>query len=184
MNPNAACAALTVALWLGAGPAWAGSRPECPAGPATEFGRVHPLDARLTVLVREALATSVTFQRLVRHLAQTDGVVIIAAGSLQSPAGGARLRGAMTHDVTTSGSYRIIRIYVRPSLDLVTIGTLAHELRHATEVLDAPGVRNADAVRALYERIGFHVHAGNFETEAASETGRRVIAEVQACRAQ
>ena len=181
MSQHAAGAVLALALSLVGADARAGL-PACPAARAADFGSIHPLDARLAALMREAIVTSTTFQKLVDQVSTTDGLVMIEVGPAPSR-GGVRLRGAMMHNVIASGPYRLIRINVWPSVDLVTIGTLAHELQHAIEVLSDPRIRDTDAVEALYRRIGFAVQAGTYETEAAADTGRHVIAEVQACRA-
>jgi hypothetical protein len=62
------------------------------------------------------------------------------------------------------------------------VATIAHELRHAAEVLEDPAVRTAADVTALFERIGYTVYAGVLETTAAEEIERTVARELRASR--
>jgi hypothetical protein len=55
---------------------------------------------------------------------------------------------------------------------------LAHELRQAIEVLEAPDVYTENAVDQLIERIGTHVYSGAVETEAALDAERAVRREL------
>jgi hypothetical protein len=60
--------------------------------------------------------------------------------------------------------------------------TLAHELQHAIEVLEAPDVATAGAVDELFERIGTNTSAGVMETQAALDVERAVGRELSADR--
>ncbi len=54
---------------------------------------------------------------------------------------------------------------------------LAHELQHALEVGGAPEVRDVEALRALFERIGTNLGGGQFETDAATAVGKQALRE-------
>ncbi len=88
----------------------------------------------------------------------------------------------MSHRVTMAGGFRIIRIGIDARGRDATIAVLAHELRHALEVLDQPAAVDASAVNALYERIGVRVAAGLYETDAAQTAERRVVRELGRCK--
>jgi hypothetical protein len=59
------------------------------------------------------------------------------------------------------------------------IALVGHELQHALEVAESPGVRDEPSLMALYEAIG-HGEQGRhrYDTMAAQNTGRRVRLEL------
>ncbi len=61
------------------------------------------------------------------------------------------------------------------------IAVIAHELRHAVEVADAPDVRNETSLVKLYERIGRRSGVPHcYETDAAQDAARHVRRELVA----
>jgi hypothetical protein len=61
------------------------------------------------------------------------------------------------------------------------ISIIAHELRHAIEIADAPDVRNETGLVKLYERIGRKSGLPHcYETQAAQDAARHVRRELVA----
>jgi len=131
----------------------------------------------LRALVQEGVARSATIARLVDRLQASDVVVYIEYGH------------AMPHDeaggvsfMSATGGRRYLRIRIR--WDLLRkhqLAILGHELRHAVEIAEAPGVVDASSLASLYQRIGVEVaHRPHrcFDTDAAVEAGRQVMREV------
>jgi hypothetical protein len=56
--------------------------------------------------------------------------------------------------------------------------TLAHELQHAVELLEAKNARSPTECEALFARIGFRSGPHSYETHAAVEVDRRVAKEL------
>jgi hypothetical protein len=91
------------------------------------------------------------------------------------------LSGALSHSVSMAGAHRVLHVMVAP--DRVTGSwSLAHELQHAIEVLEASDVATEAAVDRLFERIGIQVSAGVRETQAALDVERVVSRELSANR--
>ena len=61
----------------------------------------------------------------------------------------------------------------------VIVALLGHELQHAAEVADAPGVQTAEAFAEFYRRIGVPTGAGRYDSLAAQSAGRIVRAELR-----
>ena len=68
------------------------------------------------------------------------------------------------------------------TIPLERVALLGHELYHALEIAQEPGVRDTQTLRALYRRIGHEYGRGQFETEPARTAGRRVQAELSGPR--
>jgi hypothetical protein len=58
------------------------------------------------------------------------------------------------------------------------IAFLAHELRHAVEVAQAPDVRDVAGLLHLYERIGYSLGGGHFETASAVAAENEALREL------
>jgi hypothetical protein len=72
----------------------------------------------------------------------------------------------------------MLRIFVaNDRADVDAIGSLAHELTHAWEVLRNPTIRTHSQMVLLYEQIGYHV-GFVVETSEAIAAGRQVRAEL------
>jgi hypothetical protein len=157
------------------------ARPRClessPAAPA----RVRAITPLADRALRDGLRRSSTLAALVERIDRSDGIVYIQDGVLR-PQMGSRLRGALSHRVVLGPGFRLLHIIVMAAADDAMIVTIAHELRHAIEVIETPEAVDTASVGLLYERIGFRTRAGVYETNAADETGERVQAELSRCR--
>jgi hypothetical protein len=81
-----------------------------------------------------------------------------------------------------SGQQRYLRVQVAVTMNPdEMISIIAHELRHAIEVADAPDVRNETGLVKLYERIGRKSGVPHcYETDAAQDAARHVRRELVA----
>lgn len=140
-------------------------------------GSVHRIrtdNALLRELVRDARERSATFRRLTDEIQATDGIVY-----LERMKCGRHVRACLAHAVTVVGPNRVLRVMVSPTeLGIDAIALMAHELRHAMEVLSDPTVRSRPAMFFLYQRIGSW-RGSAFETEAAIATELAVRREMR-----
>lgn len=161
---------LVCALALAAAsPAWSAS--QLPAS----IPRIRPLGESAVLVLRRGIAHSPTFRELAARLERSDVVVYVSVEPRSSgkSAGATRFVGAARYN-------RFLHVSLDRTLaPKAMIALLAHELRHALEVADAPSIRDIDAFRQYYEQQGFHNgHLNTFDSRAARETGRRVRAEL------
>jgi hypothetical protein len=92
-------------------------------------------------------ARSATFRELVAAIEQSDLAVYIQA----LPVG----RVGQLQFVSAAGGLRYVWITVRiQGTDDDVVPILAHELTHAVEIAQAPGVKDAASLLRLYERLG------------------------------
>jgi hypothetical protein len=134
----------------------------------------HPTFSRL---LAEGYARSETFRGLVVRLNESD-VVVYVEPELAPRLG---LRGYLMSDVVIGGGKRFLRIRLYPFGNVNTlIARLGHELQHAVEVADAPGVRDEDTFSQHFVRIG-RVDCGAtcYETDAAGQMQRAVARELR-----
>jgi hypothetical protein len=137
------------------------------------FRRVRSEKPALAALIGEGISRSKTFAGLVASIDRTDGLVYVGEGTC-----GGRVRACLAMAVSVAGPNRILRIQVdsrRPRRDL--IAAIGHELRHAIEVLNEPGIRNRDALFHFYLREAPTARE-TFETPAAVRAGIAVFAEL------
>lgn len=144
--------------------------------------RLRPQDDRLVEVLREGAAQSTTFKALVDRIEASNVIVYISRNPLMKPT----LSGTLTW-MTRAGDYRYVRASISPDLTFdQAIATVAHELRHAVEVIDDESVSDEKTLVALYRRIGHQSSAAapsRWETAAAQETGFQVRRELVAARA-
>lgn len=142
--------------------------------PHASSPRVRSSHSHIAALIAMGTEHSHTFRGIVDTIAASDGIVYIEEGRCS---GGVR---ACVKDVVKSGSNRFlwIRIDLRKD-DVAAIATIAHELRHAIEILSAPAVTTSAAMSAFYRREGNPGFAGAFETAAAVAAGDAVHAELR-----
>jgi len=148
---------LVVVLSMLTGPSIAAEpdRRLIPTGPATPWSRpggprVRPQEDRVASLLQEGLLRSVTLRRLAERLEAGDVIVYL---ELQ-PRLHSRLSGCVTW-MGRAGSFRYVRASIAPALPFdAAIASIAHELTHAVEVLDATAVVDERTLLALYRRIG------------------------------
>jgi hypothetical protein len=131
---------------------------------------VRGADAKARMLLREGVARSATFRRLLDVLQSSDVVVYVETGVLDRP-------GRLVF-VTAGRDCRFLRVSIRiPGRDADLIAWLAHELQHAVEIAAAREVTDQHAVLDLYQRIGT-ADRSTVESAAAQETWARVRDEV------
>ena len=138
--------------------------------------RVRSTDRRIVKLLHMGMERSKTFAELVTALNTTDVIVYIErVPTLPTTLAGRLLLLPITRN------QRYLRIQVRGDLSPVElISLIGHELRHALEIAEHPGVRDDSAMTALYQRIG-HPSTGalhTYDTQAAQTAGRQVRMEL------
>jgi hypothetical protein len=137
--------------------------------------RVRAPQPRTHEFIVEGFRRSRTFANLMFALNRTDVIVYVeTAFGLGSDTMGRLLM------LPLAGNQRYLRIQIRETLSRDdAIAVIAHELRHALEVAEAPEVRDQASLIKLYQRIGYE-SAGwhSFDTDAAQTTGRRVKSEL------
>jgi hypothetical protein len=141
---------------------------ECPVGP-----RVRSSHAYLRAMIDQAVARSSTFRRIVDAIEATDGIVYVEHGDCKHG-----VRACLVLDVTVAAGYRILRVIVdarQPDWDVMA--SVGHELRHALEVLEDPGLADTPSVYLFYAQA--HQEKDRpFETRAAIDAGLAVRNEV------
>lgn len=138
-----------------------------PGGP-----RLRPRDARTASWLDEGRARSPRLRELADTLSRGDLIVYIVADA-HLPR---HLDGGLTWQAT-AGGFRYVRVSLNPRLPRTqAIATLAHELQHALEVLEAPEVVCPLSLLHYFRRIGTSRgrdgHA--WDTDAALDMGRDV----------
>ena len=137
---------------------------------------IRTTDGRLIRLLRDGVRGSETFRRLVDRLRQSDVIVYLECGGTGSSG------GRLTF-VSSAANWRYVHVRVArlPSAD-VQIALIGHELQHAVEVADAPGVIDLPSLAREYQRIGFSSPRPNpgmsFDSSAAVDAGYRVLREM------
>jgi len=145
-------------------------------------GHIRVLDRRLADVIACGIQRSATLRRMVDRIAELDGIIYVTATVKVRPETNHVLRAALVHEVAVAGTSRILRVVVAHNHGDDAVATIAHELQHATEVLESPGVRSAADVTALFKRIGREVYAGVWETVEAGNIERTVAQELRASR--
>jgi hypothetical protein len=130
--------------------------------PTMPMPHVRSASAPLRLLIEDTAAKSPRVRELLARISSSDAIVYVElTASPQVPRASTKL-------VTASPGVRFLRIGINAGvsgLDLAPL--LAHELQHAVEIADHADVRDDDAVRRLYEKIGRRGGTDSFETDAA-----------------
>jgi hypothetical protein len=153
----------------------------CPAGDAVPY-QLRPLDCRTAAIITNGMERSATFRQLVDRVGQLNGIVYIKDSFYVNGATKRVLSGALSHQITMAGAHRVLHLMVAPESGDRRLITMAHELQHAIEVLEAPDVTTEAAVDQLFERIGTHASSGVVETQRALDAERVVARELSANR--
>jgi hypothetical protein len=138
---------------------------------------VRSSDPRLAELIDQATRGSVTFRRLVDTVQASHGIVYVEPGMC-----GHGVRACLKMWMQVSGASRFVRIAITPSprpCDVEVMGAIGHELQHAIEVLNEPGIRDGVTMFSYLERIAPNDQR-RFETTAAINAGDRVYDELRA----
>jgi hypothetical protein len=136
--------------------------------------RVRTQDLDLSALIRQATDRSPTFRGLVDAIQASDGIVYVQRDRCRH-----YVRSCLVLWMGLAGPYRVLRVNVAGSKnDIETMASIAHELRHALEVLSEPGVRSSEGMYQLYTRN--HARRGEtFETAAAIDAENAVYKELK-----
>jgi hypothetical protein len=145
--------------------------------------RVRSTDTAILALLREGVERSATFRTLFDAIAKSNGIVYVEFGYCAF----GHLKGCLLPFVASAHGDRYLRIVVIRDKNRVThdqlIALIAHELRHALEVLDHEEVVDATTMEAMYRRIGTPLAGGaGYETSAARAAGDVVLSELSAKR--
>ena len=139
--------------------------------------RVRSTDGTIVSLIGEASRRSSTFRGLIHTIEQTDGIVYVESGNCLHG-----VRACLSLSVTRAGEFRILRVIVDLAVDAITLmATIAHELRHALEILTEPAVRSTKDAYMFYAREA-PTSRGVFETQAAIAAGLAVERELRFAR--
>ena len=145
--------------------------------------RVRSTNATLLKLIDEGVERSATFERLVKELEESRGIVYVEAGSCAF----GHLNGCLLPYIVSSHGDRYLRVVVttdktKASHDQL-LALIAHELRHALEVIEHDEVVNLPTMEAMYARIGVPMAGlSGHETSAARAAGASVLDELTAPR--
>jgi len=138
----------------------------------------------MTLLI-DGCRRSPTLQRLADAIGRTDGVVYITIGKCPLRT----LRGCLLHAIADTGNARYLWIRLSANKDsLVMVGTLAHELQHALEVLARTTVRSQRDLLDFYKSFESRAYGAatavgpyrTYETDAALAVAAVVRAELAA----
>ena len=151
---------IIVALVLGGGHTRGPIATPTPA--VTGISRVRTASADVRGLIEETAARSRTVRELLARLALTDTIVYVEF--TPSPL----IPTARTKLVTTTSDARFLRIGININAAPADRGPwLGHELQHALEIAERRDIRDENAVRDLYRRIGRSHGVDQFETDGA-----------------
>jgi hypothetical protein len=140
---------------------------------------VRTTDPHLRRLLQDGLETSPTFRALVDRLIGSDVIVYLECDNFPSSGVDGRLSFA-----TSAGGYRYVLIRMRQTRSRQQqVALLAHELRHAVEVVDTPAIVDAGSMAREYGRMGYltrwaQLPIAAFDTAAAVQAGYEVLREL------
>jgi hypothetical protein len=134
----------------------------------------------VVMLIRDGLTRSPSFGELMTMLDGSDVVAYVELAP-NLPTG---LAGYLPHWVLVAGGRRYVRIFVDVALEHDRlIELIAHELKHATEVANAPDVKSNEAMRQLFHRLNSgKCLRGCAETDGAIDIQKTVAGELRAHR--
>jgi hypothetical protein len=138
--------------------------------------RVRTDSPYLRLVIASGIERSPTFRHIVDRLDQSDLIVEVQCGHFA----GSLLAGR-TVLLSAHPSVRYLLVEIAcPMASTPALDIIAHELRHAVEIADAPWVVDGPTLAQLYQDIGFATCTittktyGDFETADALDAGERV----------
>jgi hypothetical protein len=142
---------------------------------------VRGLTPAARVLIGAGIRASPTFRSLLGDLARTDVIVLVVTGRWEHGEGGCH---ANCRFVTATSGNRLVRVWVDAwwGTRRQQTALLAHELQHALEIGQEPGVRSDDDMAALFRRIGYGTRDRRYDTRAALMVGSAVDADLGSSR--
>lgn len=152
------------------------------AGPEPA-ARVRSTNATILELLKEGGERSATFRSLVEAIDHSTGIVYVEFGYCAF----GHLRGCLLPFIAVAHGDRYLRILVSPDKNQRShdqlLALLAHEMRHALEVLDHKDVVDVRTMEAMYRKFGTPLKGQTgYETSAARAAGDAVLAELSAKR--
>jgi hypothetical protein len=137
--------------------------------------RVRPMSDSMAQLLEEAAARSPTVARLLAVIEASDVILQIEFRIDHT------VPRATTSLTGSGGDTRYLRTVMSPRVPpRRRMELLGHELQHVVEVASDPTVRDQQAMRDLFESIGWRRgRAGPFETDAALEVERQIRIELR-----
>ena len=144
--------------------------------------RVRSTDTRVLDLLREGSERSATFRALIATISRSNGFVYVEFGYCAF----GHLEGCLLPFLAPAHGDRYLRIVVSNDKNRRThdqlLALIAHEMRHALEVLEHEEVVNIATMEAMYRKIGVPLtgRLSGYETSAARATGDEVLAELLA----
>ena len=141
--------------------------------------RVRSTSAQILELIREGRERSSTFNVLVEAIDRSNGIVYVEFGFCAF----GHLNGCLLPYVGSVQGERYMRVIVTPDRNQRShdqlLALIAHELRHALEVVDHPEVVDATTLEAMFRKIGVPARSvRGYETEAARAAGEAVLREL------
>jgi len=147
---------------------------DAPVSPAPPMSHIRTTNPEVSAVMQNAFDRSATFRKLVSIIDASDSYVYVQAGKCSHS-----VRACFV-SVTASDTHRFMRVVVDASTaDTELMGLIAHELKHATEVIAEPWIRSTDAKYHFYERTAMHAPGGTHETRAAIAAGEIVRSEAR-----
>jgi hypothetical protein len=153
-----------------------------PGAPMARDGmpfHIRITEPHLQRLVQDGLEASPTFRALVDRLIGSDVIVYLECDRFPNSGVDGRLTFA-----TSAGGYRYLMIRVRQRGSRQhQMALVAHELRHAVEVVDTPAIVDGHSMAREYERMGYltrwaQLPVTSFDTAAAVQAGYEVLREL------
>ena len=128
------------------------------------ISRVRGESPEVRRLIDDTASRSPTVRELLTRLGGTDTIVYVEF--TPSPL----VPTARTKLVTSASGVRFLRIGININAALADRGPwLGHELKHALEIAEQRNIRDDNAVRELYLRIGRSHGTDQFETDGARQ---------------
>ncbi len=138
---------------------------------------VRALSPLAASAVAQGVRDSPTFCRLVARLESSDVVVYVAIDPLL-----ARTLGGRLSFVATIADRRYVRAIVANVTSRLSasqqIALLGHELAHAVEIAEAPGIVDARSMATAYAMFGTVITTTRFETERAVAAAATITREL------
>lgn len=136
--------------------------------------------ADLRALIRAGYDGAPSFRALVEALTETDVLVYVEKAHFPHPSFEAGLRF-----MSTAGGRRYLKAEVNWTLSPQRqLAAIAHELQHALEIAESPGIVSGETLANHYHSIGWEreprLGTRQFESRKAIDVGNRVYREYMA----
>jgi len=138
---------------------------------------VRTTEPRIQALIDEGLDQSATFRQLITTLNESDVIAYVEPQLTRQALG-----GFLFHNIAGEGGWRYVRIAIdHHGSRIRVVALLAHELQHAIEIAQDPGVRDADSLKRSFSQRAVIFGCGGecYETKAAKEIEQTVLSELK-----